>query len=350
MFPDEFVPAPVFNYVSAVDIKRNFVRNFITTPVQLSWWNNASHASAVTQICDYLFNNQIHDVDNDIEGFVNQFINQSILNPTLHFDFNASTKSPFNIDLSSIDALTPEGAKFNEVYGDLMTSSNFRHFFTSLFGQSPFINVKFEIVDIPLPIVGGTTDGLCGISYFTNQISSLNTIKIDRNHLLTKSKVNIALTILHECIHAFLNVKLRNPSIALPISQINNMDFQMCVNTYYNGFSGVQSEHSFMVNNMVPTMVQIFQDIKDLIVNATQANAIENPTNGGAFIYQPLYNPPTNEISDIRVPWNWNTFFRYLSYNGLQNCTAYPFSYPYQNNDDFYRHSYMIAFQTIFNP
>ncbi|HLO73642.1 MAG TPA: hypothetical protein VK164_06880 [Flavobacterium sp.] len=168
---------------------------------------------------------------------------------------------------------------------------------------------------------------------------------------MEKSKVDIALVIIHESIHAYLNVKFRSPTIGMSIANINNMDIANCINTYYNGFSGNQTQHSFFVDYMIPTITEILTDIKDSLVTPQEATEAEYPTNGGSIIYEPLTtNPPSNEISDVQVQWNWITFFYYFSFTGLQNCSAFPFNFPFQTLNDYYYIRYMSAFNFIFNP
>lgn len=60
------------------------------------------------------------------ENFANQMLNQMINNPGLIFDVEASFKSPFNIDKSTITDATPEGKKFNTVYKSLTESPEFK--------------------------------------------------------------------------------------------------------------------------------------------------------------------------------------------------------------------------------
>jgi len=286
--------------------------------------------------------------------FVKQYVTQTILT-NLNLDLNYSLKSPAFIDFSSIDKNTPEGAKFTEVYNALIKSPTFKNLFINLFNETPLFNVKFRIENLPQSNPNDYLTGLCTYTNI-NSLNALNIIRIDKDFLMNKSKADIALTIIHECMHAFLNIKFRNPSIGMSIDNINNMDLQQCINTYYNGFSGNQTQHSFFVNNMRPTLVQILNDIKDFIITPSQANEMENPTNGSAFIYAPLNNPPTMSISNTQIQWNWNTFFNYFSYFGLHNCTAYPYTNPvnsshvFLNNDDYYHYKYISAFNAIFNP
>lgn len=102
---------------------------------------------------------------------------------------------------------------------------------------------------------------------------------------------------------------------------------QSCINTYYNGFSGNQTQHSFFVNYMIPTMTLIMTDIKNQIYTPVQINAVENPQ-PNSYIYSAMgTNPSVKDYSTI-LPWNWNNYFTHFCFNGLHNCTSYPFIYP----------------------
>ncbi len=322
-----------------------------------SQWFNSQPLATQNNITGYLESTvgNTTDVNYSQEAldFVGEFITQSI-STGLILDLNLSIKSPAFIDMSSVSGNTPEEVKFREVYSSLASSPMFKNLFINLFGVSPLFGVKFTIENIP-QTANGYIAGSCHIVN-NGSLNPFNTIRIDRNFLLSKSKVDIAQTIIHEAMHAFLNIKLRNPNIGIPISTLNNMDIQDCINTYYNGFSGNQTQHNFFVNYMVPTLAQILIEIKDSIITPQQANQLENPTNGAAFIYQPLTNPPTFQISTTQIQWNWNNFFNYFSYSGLQNCTAYPYTTPlnqghiFNNNEDYYNYYYNFAFNIIFNP
>ncbi len=281
------------------------------------------------------------------KAFVKEAISQ-MMQTGLIIDIQKSSKSPAFIDLSSVSGNTPEELKFNEVYNALTKSTAFRNLFTSLFGSTPLFNIKFTITDIP-ETANGKLNGICHLISYPNRLDPFNSIEIDRSHLLTKSKVDIANSILHECIHAYLNIKFRNPSFGMSIANINNMDFQTCINTYYNGFSGNQTQHSFYVNFMIPTMVQILKDIKSDVITTAQANLVENPTNGVAFIYQPMGNYPNIEISSVQIPWSWNDFFTHLAFTGLQESTAYPIIYPKESYYNFIKEQYINAFEVLIN-
>ncbi|POS00822.1 hypothetical protein Q361_1207 [Flavobacterium croceum DSM 17960] len=316
----------------------------LNTP-QATWLNH--NTQVANQILNFLSQN---NSSQESKEFVNEFIIQCINNPNLHLDFEASLKSPSFVDLN-FDVSTPEGAKLKEVNDALMTSSEFRRLFYNLFSEIPQLSVKLTIGNIDQSNAVGYIYGNCHSVYNTNSLYMYNEITIDRQGLLTKSKMNIALFVLHEYIHAYLNVKFRKPPIGFSISQINSMDFVNCVNTYYNGFSGAQSQHNFFVDFMIPTIVEILSDIKNILITSQEASQIENPIDGGAILYQPMNGNPLTP-SDIQIPWNWNTFLYYFSYQGLQNCSAFPFSiYPNLiTSGDYYYHWYNGCYNTIFNP
>ena len=229
--------------------------------------------------------------------------------------------------MSSVSGNTPEEIKFRKVYNMLTNSVDFKNIFVDLFGVSPLFNVKFEITDVPQTINNGHIDGICYMYKYPNNLSPFNIIQIDRSHLLTKSTAKIALTILHECIHAYLNVKFLNPSFGMNIETINNMDFQTCVNTYYNGFSGNQTQHSFFVDNMIPKMATILNQIKNLLFTQEQILSVENPE-PNSVIYGVTNTNPSVKNYSIILPWNWSDYFSHFSYNGLENCSSYSSIYP----------------------
>ena len=333
--------------------KKNFTMSL--TLEQRTWLLN--NPLAATNIYAYLAFSEAstgelgHTIDKTT--FAKLFISRSIANPNLKFDINLSSKSPAFIDFSSIDKSTPQGQKLDKVYNILSKSSKFKDLFINMFGQSPLFNVKFQITDIPQN-ANGYISGKCKVyQYPTNTVPNpFNLIQIDRNYLLKNSDADIALTILHECIHAFLNIKLLNPNIGMSIDNINDLDLKSCINTYYGNFSIAQSQHSFFTDFMIPTIVEVLLEIKNDIFTTDQINALENPTNGLAILYSPIPNSIPLGISDNQVPWNWEDFFYYFAFTVLQNCNAYPFS-PYPNIitiQDYFNYHYILAFNAICNP
>lgn len=133
-------------------------------------------------------------------------------------EFNSyySSKSPFNIDLSEVRALcntvtTVKNQKFMCVYKKLAKSPLFKNLFTDTFGENQTINVKFEIESGLVDSSGNPANGKAIRENYTvdadgNLTSMQITIKINEN-LLTgssaKTPMEIAKTIIHECIHAY---------------------------------------------------------------------------------------------------------------------------------------------------
>jgi hypothetical protein len=126
------------------------------------------------------------------------------------------------------------------------------------------------------------------------------------------------------------------------------MQFVDCVNMYYNGFSGNQDQHSFFVDNMIPTMVDILTNIRDLLVTSDQGYQLMYPSNGAAFLWEPMGSPPA--ISDNQILWNWTDYLTHLCYGGLDLSTSYPTIYPPNSDINFVRAEYISAGNTILKP
>ena len=288
------------------------------------------------------------------QQYISQFITQQQLNPDLSLDLEKSVKSPFNVDLDAIRGDSAEEIKFREVYTSLKNSSTFKTLFSDIFENNIKYNTKFLIENLPQSTNPSEhLNGTCQLSFKTTNgipVSCTNIIKIDKHHLLHKSKADIALTILHECIHAFLNVKFKNSSIGISIEDVNNKDFKQLINAVYNSFSNNQDQHNFFVDKMIPTMIAVLNEIKENILTAQEIEQLENPTNGATILHPPIPNvvPPNPDSETIQ--WNWTNFFAYFSYTGLQNCTAYLGIFPVNCHSEYYLIKYISAFNYICNP
>jgi hypothetical protein len=247
----------------------------------------------------------LNDFSEESKTFIRQFITQCILNPTINLNFNASSKSPMNIDFSSINIETPEGQKFNTVYEALQTSPEFKTLFIDLFQNNNRFNVEFKIGQLNSGTNGNTSVIIGGFP-----IS--NTITINPAFLNSANKMEIAKTILHECIHAFLNVKLYDTVQGINVSTLNSEQLFHLINQQYNGFSGSQDQHNFIYNYILPTMEQILSDVKDTLV--TSLNNIEMLNDVSVHI--PLDSSPSSAFV-------WNDYYHNLSLNGLQNCSFF---------------------------
>ncbi len=263
-------------------------------------------------IIDYLFE---HLNNSEVTGFVISFI-ESQNESGLNLDFEKSLKSPANIDFSAIDQNTPEGQKFDCIYKKLMESASFKNLFVDTFGgEQTKLNVKFEIAE-NLP---NSTNGNC-VLLPANNGNYTNLIRINKNILIgsdIKSNFNIAKTILHESIHAYLNIKKINCNLGSTIAELNGLDLQELIGTFYQSFGchisvngSPQSQHEFMFNHLVPTFQNVFTEIRDLLASQSNIDYVNNSQ----------YH---NNINNEYFSWNWNDFYKYFSLQGLHLCDSF---------------------------
>ncbi len=272
------------------------------TPGEQTWTNETQeNILAYNQLINYMI---VNNWSPECVSFGNAFIAQSTENQELKLSVEASSKSPAFVDMSAIDNSTPEGAKFNLVYNELMKSPKFKELFIDLFQNNDRFNVKFQI--------GAVANGANGNTDTDLENPTQNTITISPQFLLSKNKMEIAKTIIHECIHAYLNVKLCDAGQGMSIPTLNNMDFYNVVNQEYNGFSPGQNQHNFIYNYMIPTMVTILSEVKDFLVSPADNAEIQTTV---LHPYYPNINPSTS--------FNWSECYFYLSSDGLQNCSFF---------------------------
>ena len=275
--------------------------------------------------------------------FVKQFITQTIENPNLNLDFDASAKSPANIDLLAVSGGTVEERNFQECFTALTTSPLFQQLFFNTFTEGNRYNAEFKIDNL-FGDRGKTTLGMSNL----DPTKVFATITIDRQFLKTASKIHIAKTILHECIHAYLDFKLKNNSSGFSLQQINNRNFVQTLNIIGTALPLNQIHHDFITEHMIPTMNTILLDIKDTLVTATQNNTLLNPALQEHTVFVPIGNPLT--VSTTPIAWNWNDYCKYLSYQGLEGATSYPLIFPSNSNVNFIRDRYITVGDKILNP
>lgn len=231
-------------------------------------------------------------------------------------DFEKSLKSPAIIDFSAIDTSTPEGQKLDCIYQKLMQSPSFENLFNNTFGGNQTkLNVKFEIADNLPDNIGG----VCQLQPPVNGAYT-NLIRININHLIgvnAKSNLINARTILHECIHAYLNIKKINCNLGSTIPELNGLDLQSLIGTFYQGFGchidvngSLQSQHDFIFTYLIPSFQNIFSDIYNLLASESNINYVNNS----------IYN---NSLTGENFTWNWNDFFKYYSMEGLHLCDSF---------------------------
>lgn len=275
-------------------------------------------------------------------GYAVDLIKQTI-ETGLKFDVERSSKSPAYIDITAVSGNTPEEVKFREVYDKLSKSPKFKKLFVDLFGASGAINVIFDIGNLSSNNDGETKWVPTPKGIWTNRIT------LTKNLLLGSSDIRIARVIIHECIHAYLNIKLKNPNIGMSISDINDMDFIEVINTLYNGLHANETQHDFFVDHMVPVMAEILSESKQLLLTPAQIAKVDNPDESGIYIYKPTNTiPPTN--SGIPTPWVWADFFKYISLEGLHQTDHFDSVYPQNSVEYYYFMQYQVKATIAFMP
>ena len=285
---------------------------------QQNWWNSSRNSDKKAEISNFLI-----AYPDEIE-FAREMLLQMIDDPSLKLDVESSFKSPFNIDKSSIKDATEEDKKFNSVYKSLTDSPAFKNLFLDLFdNNNKRFNVKFEIIEnldnITRKIDGFTTppvlEGKPTLIQINKQI-------LTSTGLRPMTNIEIAKTILHECIHAYLAIKGKYPDAGgSTIPGIENMTFAEVLKATR---PGTGAQHDFMFKNMVPTMQKILAEIRDSVTSSTTRATVESIRLQPNFYSNPIKT----------TLWNWNDYFYYLSLNGLQDTEAFKISFP-ANTDQF---------------
>lgn len=284
------------------------------------WLINNATIEQIASISNFLNEN-----NNSIEAvnFSKELITQMMLNPALILDATTSFKSPFNVDKSTITDATPEGAKFNVIYDALTKSPEFKALFLDLF-QDPSnrFNVKFVIEDHVYRENNPAKEELNGSTQ--PQLDKSMLIKINKQILTALASrplkdIEIARTILHESIHAYLMIKGKNPvSPGIAIPGIENMTLDEVINAT---FADSIPQHNFMYNHMIPTMQTVLTQIRDLLTTQARRSEVES-----------LRMHP--DLANLRntIPWNWNDYFKYLSLIGLGEANSFKTDYPNPSN------------------
>ena len=138
------------------------------------------------------------------------------------------------------------------------------------------------------------------------------TINIDKNYLTSNSTFNVVKTILHESIHAYLKLKLRDCNAGTTLDFINNLELGEIINEFYDHFNcgaPLQSQHEFMFDYLLPTFQKVFTEIGN--TNLTSQGSIDY-VNNNPFL-----------INNQSIDWNWQDFYRYFSMSGLHETEAF---------------------------
>lgn len=228
------------------------------------------------------------------------------------------------LDSIKLPTITPENKiaaeKFLCIYDKIIKSPKFKDLFINLFRENKDINVKFEIAgDFVTKPDGTQSNGNCRLeNYSLNSNGTINTanvlIKINQNKLTAGnpreiSSILMAKTIVHESIHAFLDVKRKDCNAGVTIEHLNNLEFEELIEEYYDGTCETrQEEHEFMFDYLAPTLSQILADVRDDVIPANQITRMENES---------LY------IDGNDIPFSWDDFFYNLSLEGLHNTESF---------------------------
>lgn len=247
--------------------------------------------------------------------FVSQFAQNSTANPDLKLDFDASWKSPANIDFDAIDKNTPEGARFNEVYNKLKDVPEFKALFTDIFGGSQTrLNVKFEMNEHVYNKKNEEVNATTSEPVNNNIVIKINKQCYLNNTSFTQTDLEKAKTIAHEAIHAFLFYKFKYQTSGPAIPGFADMNLKELLNAWK---LVSDSDHNIMFNNLAPTLATILK--KTLLKTTTQAQR--------TYVESLGISSSQNSPSTI-LTWNWDTYCTYLSYRGLEESTGFQTLFP----------------------
>lgn len=293
----------------------------LTTGSGINWENGIRTYLSVYNLQDIWFLLLDNDYSQDAINFAEEIINQMI-KTKLKFDINRSYKSPVNIDLTSIDTSTPEGQKLKCVYDKLTQSASFKELFLNTFGKSDRVNVCLHIQDLGNTGINGNTGG--EIIKYSNGETYINNVITINSQILNGSKSNfqIARTIIHEFIHAYLNNINNGCQNYFTLPVLNNLDLPELIDEYYKqgcsiDVKGVdQSEHAFMFDHMIPAFEKIFSELQSALTSQSSIDYVKDLS---------LYYIDDKGISQT-IPnktFNWEEFYHYFSMAGLDYNDAF---------------------------
>ncbi|WP_026710125.1 SprT-like domain-containing protein [Flavobacterium filum] len=307
-------PCPPADGIGIIEPSSAFMSFIFSLPTDLKNWLTKPYPQGASDEIKDMIENYINSANADL-AFAEEFL-QNLKDSGLNLDLQKSLNSPANIDFSAIDQNTTEGQQFTWIYNKLMASNTFKQMFTETFQiNDPRINVKFEITDDGIPT---SANGICILESLNGKF--YNTIKINKSMFGIYSNISIAKTILHECIHAYLNIKMINQNLGTTIAEINGLDLSQLLGTITVGFGGVPvangtvSQHDFMFNHMIPVFTDVLLSLKDKLISPSHISQAEQST----------WILSNNEIYNF----NWPDLFYYLSLNGLHESSPFLNQYP----------------------
>lgn len=236
-------------------------------------------------------------------------------NPNINMEL--SIDSPAFIDDSSIDKTTSEGQKFHCIAGLLKKSCTFRDLIEETFGgEQDKLNVKFVISDT---LSSWGRAQLTDIQTVNGETKYTNTIWLKKAMLENNNYSNVFVlkVILHEYIHAYLNIKAYDATLGAQLPTINNSDLGDLIQHIYLDWNShvvadgsPQSQHAFMYDNLVGIFTQVFNELYSDLITPQVFNYFDGMT----FTHQPT---GTVEV------WNWDRFFKFLTLSALEQCPPF---------------------------
>ena len=91
-----------------------------------------------------------------------------------------------------------------------------------------------------------------------------------------------------------------------------------------------QNQHDAMFNLLALVLEKILKSQKNLLTTPAQRAIVES-----LDIFQ-VQNPQSNPL-----PWNWDTYFKYLSYRGLEESSGFIALFPPNSNAQFIYNQYI---------
>ncbi|VXC17842.1 exported hypothetical protein [Flavobacterium sp. 9AF] len=267
-------------------------------------------------VIDYLFDNY---QSNEALAFIEELINRSV-ETGLTFDIEKSLKSPAYIDFSEIDKTTPEGQKLDCIYKKLTNSPEFKRLFEGTFGgDQQKLNIKFKmqanLVDADgdivrarcnpehLNIQAGGTGNYQEIIYNSDQLAGPD---------LT-SNIYIAKSIIHELIHAYLNVKFLNTANGPSLTFLSDLELEELLEQVFNTNDPLQlgiNQHNFMSQHMIPEFQTILSEIITDLIPQSDILVLNN-------------TPITDFNGNFIENFNFQHFYTSLAYEGLHHTDSY---------------------------
>lgn len=281
-------------------------------------WVQAQDEYDILPIANYLNENRC---SGEAKEFGLLAIEDMMLNKKV--DLKESFASPFNIDLELVrpTVLNPEPEKvlFMCIYNKLIKTPQFKELFKNVFGDDERLHVKFEFATNLEPTKGATTASSYSYNPTTGDATVINqTIKLNKGWYGAKSDIKIAMSILHECVHAYLNVKQIECETNTTLNNLNAWELDDLINQIFASNNSClfsdepenQDDHHFMFNNLVPNISNTLSQLKDDLISEQHQLQAESNT---------FYNPVTNLSEDFE----WNDFFKYLAMDGLNKTTTF---------------------------